>query len=107
MFLQLQGQNQELVAAIRRTDLDHPSISPAERALLAFAKLITQHAYRCQAEDTEKVRQAGWSDPQISPRSSVEIDFSVVLFPAPLPPSSATILPSGTVSDTPLSTRIT
>jgi alkylhydroperoxidase family enzyme len=66
MFLQLQGQDQELVAAIRRTDLDHPSISPAERALLAFAKLITQHAYRCQDEDVETLRQAGWTDPQIA-----------------------------------------
>ena len=32
---------------------------------------------------------------------------SVVVLPAPLPPSSATMPPSGTCSDTPLSTRIT
>jgi alkylhydroperoxidase family enzyme len=66
MFLQLQGQDEETVAAIRRTDLDHASIAPAERALLEFVKLITQHAYRCQDEDVEKLRQAGWSDPQIA-----------------------------------------
>ena len=45
-----------------------------------------------------------------SPRSAAsrfEIDFSVVLLPAPLAPSSATMLPSGTSSDTPFSTRIT
>ena len=45
-----------------------------------------------------------------SPRSAAsrfEIDFSVVDLPAPLAPSSATILPFGTSSETPLSTRIT
>ena len=45
-----------------------------------------------------------------SPRSArkrLEIDFSVVLLPAPFAPSSATTPPSGTSSETPLSTRIT
>ena len=42
-----------------------------------------------------------------SVRSSPEIAFSVVLLPAPLAPSSATIPPSGTWRDTPLSTRMT
>ena len=32
---------------------------------------------------------------------------SVVVLPAPLPPRMATMPPSGTLSDTPLSTRIT
>jgi len=66
MFLQLQGQDQETVAAIRRADLDHASITPEERVLLGLVKLVTQHAYRCQAEDTENVRQAGWTDPQMA-----------------------------------------
>jgi alkylhydroperoxidase family enzyme len=66
MFLQLQGQDQETVAAIRRADLDHASIAADERVLLGLVKLLTQHAYRCQDEDVEKVRQAGWTDPQIA-----------------------------------------
>ncbi len=66
MFLQLQGQDQETVAAIRRADLDHASIAPEERVLLELVKLVTQHAYRCQDEDVEKLRQAGWTDPQIA-----------------------------------------
>lgn len=66
MFLQLQGQDQETVAAIRRADLDHASITPAERVLLGLVKLVTQHAYRCTDEDVEKVRQTGWNDPQIA-----------------------------------------
>ena len=27
---------------------------------------MTEHAYRSQADDVEKVRQAGWTDPQIA-----------------------------------------
>jgi alkylhydroperoxidase family enzyme len=66
MFLQLQGQDQESVAAIRRADLEHASIAPRERALLSLVKLLTQHAYRCQQQDVQEVREAGWTDPQIA-----------------------------------------
>ena len=66
MFLQLQGQDQETVAAIRRADLDHASIAPEERVLLGLVRLLTQNASRCQDADVERVRQAGWSDPQIA-----------------------------------------
>ena len=66
MFLQLQGQDQETVAAIRRADLDHASIASEERVLLGLVKLLTQHAYRCQDEDVQRVRDAGWTDPQIA-----------------------------------------
>src|SRR5580658_896986 len=41
-----------------------------------------------------------------SARSRFEIAFSVVVLPAPLAPRSATMPAFGTVSDTPLSTRI-
>ena len=39
-----------------------------------------------------------------SARSRLEIAFKVVVLPAPLAPSSATIPPFGTLSDTPFST---
>ena len=42
-----------------------------------------------------------------SPLSRLETARSVVVLPAPLPPSRATMPPSGTCSETPLSTRIT
>ncbi len=42
-----------------------------------------------------------------SPASRFETARSVVVLPAPLPPSNATTRPSGTCSETPLSTRIT
>ena len=62
----MQGQDPETVAAIRRADLDQASISPPERALLELVKLLTQHAYRCRDEDVQKLRDAGWTDPQIA-----------------------------------------
>ncbi len=42
-----------------------------------------------------------------SPASRLDTARSVVVLPAPLPPRMATTPPSGTCSDTPLSTRIT
>jgi hypothetical protein len=42
-----------------------------------------------------------------SEASSVDTDFKVVLLPAPLAPSSATILPIGTLNDTPRIAKIT
>lgn len=54
------------MAAIRRAELSHPSISASEQALLQLVKLVTEQAYRCQSEDVAKVRQAGWTDPQIA-----------------------------------------
>ena len=62
----MQGQDHETVAAIRRADLEHASIAPQERVLLGLVKLVTQHAYRCQDEDVQRVRDAGWTDPQIA-----------------------------------------
>jgi alkylhydroperoxidase family enzyme len=66
MFLQLQGQDDETVTAIRRADLDHASISSEERVLLGLVKLLTETAYRCQDEDVQKLREVGWTDPQIA-----------------------------------------
>ena len=49
--------------------------------------------------------------PSVTRPSSVfskpETAFSVVVFPAPLAPRSATICPSATSSDSPFSTRMT
>ena len=42
-----------------------------------------------------------------SPASRLLTARSVVVLPAPLPPISATMPPSGTCSDTPFSTRMT
>jgi len=33
---------------------------------LRLVKLVTETAYRATADDTQKLRDAGWSDPQIA-----------------------------------------
>jgi len=41
-------------------------VTDAERALLQFAELLTRHAYKNTPEDVQKVRDAGWTEPQIA-----------------------------------------
>jgi len=55
-----------VVEALRRGDLAAASVSPAERELLTVVELLTRHAYRCQPDDIQRLRDAGWSDPQIA-----------------------------------------
>jgi alkylhydroperoxidase family enzyme len=62
----LQGADDAVIAAMGRGDVDGAPISDAERALMRFVELVTRHAYRTTAEDTEALRQAGWTDPQIA-----------------------------------------
>ncbi|HUY91937.1 MAG TPA: hypothetical protein VMV10_24565 [Pirellulales bacterium] len=56
----------ETIEALGRGELAAAPLTLAERALLEFVELVTQHAYRTTAEDTAKLRSAGWSDPQIA-----------------------------------------
>jgi alkylhydroperoxidase family enzyme len=62
----LQEGKDEAAEALSRGDLAAAPIADAERALLEYVRLITEHAYRATAEDVERLRQAGWSDPQIA-----------------------------------------
>lgn len=55
--------------------MDQADLTPAERGLLEYAKIITQAAYRSTSEDVEKLRQLGWTEPQIS-----EAVYIVALF---------------------------
>ena len=52
--------------AILQGKLDGAGLTPAERALLDYAELVTKAAYRTTAEDVEKLRCAGWSEDQIA-----------------------------------------
>lgn len=55
-----------MVEALSRGDLAAAPVSPAERELLSLVELLTKHAYRCQPDDIERLRAAGWTDPQIA-----------------------------------------
>ncbi len=41
-------------------------MSAAERALLEYVTLVTEAAYRTTPADVQKLRDVGWSEPQIA-----------------------------------------
>jgi alkylhydroperoxidase family enzyme len=54
------------VEAILEGKLDDADLTPAERTLLDYVKLVTQDAPRTTPEDVQKLRDAGWSENQIA-----------------------------------------
>ncbi|HJT70340.1 MAG TPA: hypothetical protein VJ731_09095 [Terriglobales bacterium] len=46
--------------------LDEAGLSPAERGLMDYVKLITDAAYRSTAGDVQKLRDLGWKEEQIA-----------------------------------------
>lgn len=46
--------------------MDDAELSDAERALLKYAEIITRSASSSTHEDVQRVRDAGWSEQQIS-----------------------------------------
>jgi uncharacterized peroxidase-related enzyme len=65
-FLRVQGAEDETVKAIASGNLEEAGLSPAERALLDYVTKVTEAAYRTTAEDVEKLRGHGWTEPQIA-----------------------------------------
>ena len=57
--------NPEVHACLSRADIASAPVSDAERGLLRFAELVTNHAYRTTDEDVEGLRRLGWTDEQI------------------------------------------
>jgi alkylhydroperoxidase family enzyme len=64
-FLQLQGAENEIAAALGAGKLEDAPLTDAERVLMQFVELLTRHAHRTTAEDVQRLRQAGWTDEQI------------------------------------------
>lgn len=62
----MQGGTDEAIAALARGDVASAPLTAAERALMQYVEVITRHAYRATAHDAERLRQAGWTDPQIA-----------------------------------------
>lgn len=46
--------------------LDEAGLTTAERVLLDYVKLITEAAYRSNADDVQALRNAGWEEEQIA-----------------------------------------
>jgi uncharacterized peroxidase-related enzyme len=65
-FLHQQGAEDAAVAAIGQGDIEGAPITAAEKSLLRFAKLLTHEAYKNTPEEVQKLRDAGWTEPQIA-----------------------------------------
>ena len=64
--MQLQGAEKAVAEPIAVADVDKADITRPERALLRFAKLVTEAAYRTTPTDIQMLRDEGWSDEQIA-----------------------------------------
>jgi alkylhydroperoxidase family enzyme len=54
------------VQALVDGKLDEADLTAAERVLLEYVAKVTEAAYRTTAEDVEKLREHGWTEPQIA-----------------------------------------
>lgn len=52
--------------AIAHGSLEQCGLTDAEHALLEYATKVTEAAYRTTAEDVQKLRDHGWTEPQIA-----------------------------------------
>ncbi|HEV3316452.1 MAG TPA: carboxymuconolactone decarboxylase family protein [Candidatus Angelobacter sp.] len=55
--------------------LEAAGLTTAERALLNYAKLITEGAYKSNADHVQGLRDAGWTEDQIA-----EAVYTIALF---------------------------
>ena len=62
----MQEPNPALHEALARADIENAPIEEPERALLRFVKLVTETAYRTTDDDVQRLRDVGWTDPQIA-----------------------------------------
>ncbi len=65
-FLHRHGAEDAAVEHIGRGEIEEAPITEAEKALLRFAKLLTHESYRNTPEEVQKLRDAGWTEPQIA-----------------------------------------
>lgn len=55
-----------MVAALRAGEVARAPLPEPERRLLEFVELLTRTAYRNTPEQVQRLRDAGWSEPQIA-----------------------------------------
>jgi uncharacterized peroxidase-related enzyme len=55
----------------------HAELEPRERAMLAFVVKVTEDSHRCNEEDLEELRRAGWSDEEIMDIAEVTAMFNL------------------------------
>lgn len=74
-YLAWQGATESTAAALERGDLKGAGLGEADKLLLELVRDQTLNAWRITDEQVQRVREAGWSDEQIS-----EALFDAALF---------------------------
>lgn len=62
----MQGVTEQDVDLLATGAIRETSLKVAEKVLLEFVHKVTLHAYRITAEDSELLREQGWSNEQIA-----------------------------------------
>ncbi len=75
-FFRMHGGNADALCAIQRGDLQSPSLSPAEQALLGFVRKVNEVSHEILPTDIEQLRQAGWEQLQIAEAIHVSALFA-------------------------------
>jgi len=65
-FFRVHGGSAEALEAVVVCQLESDALTPPQRALLHFARKITQNSQDIAPADIEELRAAGWSDLQIA-----------------------------------------
>ncbi len=62
----MQGGTDEVIEALRRNDLKSAALAPQERALMDYVRLLTVTPWKVTGSDAQRLRDAGWTDPQMA-----------------------------------------
>jgi alkylhydroperoxidase family enzyme len=54
------------MTAVLEGRLEDGGLTPAERALMDYVRLITEESHKSTAEDVQKLREVGWTENQIA-----------------------------------------
>jgi uncharacterized peroxidase-related enzyme len=75
-FLRMHGGSSEVLAAIRKNDLESPALTAAEQALLRFARKVNFSSHEIGPADVSQALAAGWNKQQIAEAVHVAALFS-------------------------------
>ena len=64
--MQLQGADAKVHEALARGELEEAGLDTKEHALLAYIKKLTLEPARLNGDDAQKLRDQGWTDPEMA-----------------------------------------
>ena len=62
----MQGADKGVVGAVAAANVAEADVDQKDRALLGFAKLVTERANQTESTDVQKLRDVGWTDEEIA-----------------------------------------